>query len=237
LVATKSYSLPEAMEQFTPAVGAATAILPILNGMAHLDILSARFGAEHILGGKALISAALDNEGRVVLFAPLHELTFGELSGGFTDRTRALSALFDGCGFPAPVSANILQDMWDKWAQLAAGAGINCMMRGSLGDILSAPGGQEAILGLYAETRAVAAAPGFPSTPAYVNLITKMCSTAGSPLKASMLRDIERGSATEGEHVFGDLIARARALGVATPILDLARTHLATYEAGRAHVG
>src|SRR5271166_969339 len=234
LVGTKSYSLPEAMDQFAPTVGPTTAILPILNGMAHLDSLSARFGAEHVLGGKAVISAALDGEGRVVLFAPLHELTFGELSGSFTDRTRALSALFDGYGFDAPVSANILQDMWDKWFQLAAGAGMNRTMRASLGDILTAPGGQEAILALYAETRAVAAAAGFPSIPAYVEFTTKMYTTAGSPLKASMLRDIERGAATEGEHVLGDLTTRARALGVVTPILDLARIHLATYEAARA---
>src|SRR5947209_7741418 len=42
----KSYSLDEAMEQFAPAVGPSTMILPILNGMAHLDRLSARFGAD-----------------------------------------------------------------------------------------------------------------------------------------------------------------------------------------------
>jgi 2-dehydropantoate 2-reductase len=56
----------------------------------------------------------------------------------------------------------------------------------------------------------------------------------GSPIKASMLRDIERGSVTEGEHVLGELTARAGALGVVTPILDLARIHVAAYEAGRA---
>jgi 2-dehydropantoate 2-reductase len=234
LVGTKSYSLPEAMDQFAPAVGPATAILPILNGMAHLDILSARFGTEKVLGGKAVISASLDDDGRVVMHAPVHVLSFGELHGGFSDRTRALSNLFDGCGFEAPASANILQDMWDKWAQLAAGAGMNCLMRGTLGDILSVPGGQEAILSLYAETRAVAAAAGFPSTPAYVDFTTKMYTMAGSPLKASMLRDIERGGATEGEHALGDLVSRGRTLGVATPLLDLARIHLATYEAARA---
>jgi 2-dehydropantoate 2-reductase len=198
------------------------------------DSLSVFFGAKHVLGIKAVISAALDDEGRVVMFAPLHEPSFGEIHGGFSDRTRALSALFDGCHFDAPVRANILQDMWDKWTQLAAGAGMNCMMRGSLGDILTAPGEQEAILGLYAEARAVAAAAGFPSTPAYVEFTTKIFTTAGSPLKASMLRDIERRGATEGEHALGDLAKRGRALGVATPILDLARIHLATYEAARA---
>jgi 2-dehydropantoate 2-reductase len=80
----------------------------------------------------------------------------------------------------------------------------------------------------------VAAAAGFPSTPAYVEYATKLYMTAGSPFKASMLRDIERGAATEGEHALGDLTRRAKVLGVATPILDLARIHLATYEAARA---
>ena len=64
--------------------------------------------------------------------------------------------------------------------------------------------------------------------------MTTMFTTMGSPIKASMLRDIERGSVTEGEHTQGQLTARARALGVATPILDLARIHVAAYEAGRA---
>lgn len=45
-----------------------------------------------------------------------------------------------------------------------------------------------------------------------------------------MLRDIERGSVTEGDHLLGDLAARARALKVATPNFDLARIHVAVYE-------
>ena len=126
-----------------------------------------------------------------------------------------------------------MQDMWDKFAQLAAVAGMTCMMRASFGDILSAPGGRDAFLALYAECRAVAAAAGFSSTPSFVEFTTKLITTPGSPLKASMLRDIERGAPTEGEHVLGDLLARAQALDVATPNLNLARIHLATYEAAR----
>jgi 2-dehydropantoate 2-reductase len=49
-----------------------------------------------------------------------------------------------------------------------------------------------------------------------------------------MLRDIERGSVTEGNHILDDFAARARALGVVTPILDLACVHVVAYEAGRA---
>jgi 2-dehydropantoate 2-reductase len=234
LVGTKSYSLPEAMEQFAPAVGPATAILPILNGMAHLDALSARFGSGHVLGGMALINAGLDAAGRVVLVFPNHDLVFGEIAGGFSDRTDALSTLFEGTGFNPKVSDNILLDMWEKWALLGIGASMTCLMRAPIGDTLAVPGGRELILRLLAECWAVATAAGFPPRPAFTEFTTGLFTATGSPLKASMLRDIERGFPTEGDHILGQLTSRARALEVDTPILDLARIHVAAYEAGRA---
>jgi 2-dehydropantoate 2-reductase len=234
LVATKSYSLHEAMEQFAPAVGSTTAILPILNGMAHLDTLSARFGAERVLGGTALITATLDADGRVTLLSPIHDLIFGEIAGGFSERTRALSALFAGSAFNAKASDMVLQDMWEKWAALGTGAGMCCLMRSSIGDIVAVEGGREAMLRMLAESWAVATVAGFPPRPAFTEFVTTYYTTPGSPVKPSMLRDIERGSVTEGDHILGKLAARARALGVATPILDLARIHVAAYEAGRA---
>jgi 2-dehydropantoate 2-reductase len=234
LLSTKSYSLHEAMEQFAPAVGPRTAILPILNGMAHLDALTARFGVEHVLGGMASISATLDAAGRVVLMFPNHGLVFGEIAGGFSERTTALSALFEGSGFDPDASDKILQDMWEKWAQLGVGAGMTCLMRASIGDTLAVSGGRELILRLLAECCAVATAAGFPPRQPWTEFATTVFTTAGSPLKASMLRDIERGSPTEGEHILGELVSRARALGVETPILDIARIHVAAHEAGRA---
>jgi 2-dehydropantoate 2-reductase len=55
---------------------------------------------------------------------------------------------------------------------------------------------------------------------------------AGSPLKASMLRDIERGMPTEGDHILGDLLRRA-----AKPddhsLLRIAYLNVKAYEAGR----
>jgi 2-dehydropantoate 2-reductase len=234
LVTVKAYSLREAMDQFAPVVGPSTAILPILNGMTHLDSLIARFGARPVLGGVAQISAALDPEGHINHFGG-SELVFGEVAGGSSNRLHALSALFEGGGFASRASNEIPQDMWEKWVQLGTGAGITCMMRGPIGDIVAAPGGHEAILQLFDECCAIATAAGFPPRPAFVETRKAMFTKIGSPLKWSMLRDIERGSATEGEHVIGELIARANVLGVAAPILSLARIHIATYEAGRQH--
>jgi 2-dehydropantoate 2-reductase len=233
LLALKSYSLDEASNQFALAVGPKTTILPVVNGIAHLQSLSARFGADRVLGGMALISATLDADGRVVELLPNDELVFGELTGGFSDRTIALSAMFEGAGFNARASDAIMQDMWEKWTLLATNAGMTCLMRAPVGDIIAAPGGCDAILRLFHECSSVAEASGFKLRPPFVEFCMTLLTQAGSPLKACVLRDIERGAPTEGEHVLGDMVARARNLDVETPILDPARTHVAAYEIGR----
>jgi len=233
LVGVKSYSLDEAMDQFAPAVGPNTVILPTLNGIGHLDRLNERLGAEHVLGGIANISAGVDEEGRVVQFFPNHDLVFGEVSGSFSDRTRALQACFDGAGFNGRASDAVMQDMWEKFVQLGLVAGISCLMRASFGDSLAAPGGREAMFQIVGECCAIATASGFKPRPAFIEFDTTLITTVGSPLKSSMLRDIERGSTTEGDHILGDMVARAHALSIPAPVLNLARTHVAAYEIGR----
>ena len=237
LVALKSYSLDEAISQFAPAVGPETIILPVVNGISHLQSLAARFGAGRVLGGTAHISATLDADGRVIQLLPNDELVFGELKGGLTDRTTALSSLFEGAEFSARASDAIMQDMWEKWTLLATNAGVTSLMRAPIGDVIAAPGGRDTILRLFQECSSVAEASGFKPRPPFVEFCMTLLTQAGSPLKASVLRDIERGAPTEGEHVLGDMVVRARSLDVVTPILDLARTHVASYEVGRTRAG
>src|SRR5579863_9827254 len=115
LLSCKAYDLEGAIESFAPAVGPATAILPLLNGMAHLDALDRRFGAGHALGGLCVISATLDPEGRVRHLNDLHALVFGERDGASSKRVEAIDAALSSAGFDARLSAAIEQDMWDKW--------------------------------------------------------------------------------------------------------------------------
>jgi 2-dehydropantoate 2-reductase len=233
LVGVKSYSLDDAMSQFAPAVGPNTMILPILNGLKHIDALTARFGAAQVLGGLANVSAGLDADGRVVQFMANQTIVFGEIEGSFSERVLALQSLLQIPGIDVRASESIIQDMWEKFVQLSTLAGITCLMRASIGDILTVPKGEESIFRLFAECCAVATASGFEPRAPFIEFDRNLFTTANSPLKASMLRDIERGSATEAEHILGDMANRARALGIDTPLLNLARAHVAAYEVGR----
>jgi 2-dehydropantoate 2-reductase len=233
VVGVKAYSLDGAMGQFAPAVGASTMILPILNGLKHIDALTARFGSEHVLGGLANVSAGLDADGRVVQFMANQTIVFGETKGALSERVLAVEKLLRVPGIDVRASEAIMQDMWEKFVQLSTLAGITCLMRASIGDILTVPNGEASIFRLFAECCAVATASGFAPRAPFIEFDRKLFTTANSPLKASMLRDIERGSTTEAEHILGDMANRARALCIETPLLDLARAHVAAYEVGR----
>jgi 2-dehydropantoate 2-reductase len=232
LLSCKAYDLQGAMDSFAPAFGANTAILPLLNGMKHMDLLAARFGAGAVLGGQCIISATLDGEGRILHLNDLHFLSFGEQNGAKSPRVAAIAAAFSGAKFDSQLSLTILQEMWEKWAFIAAAAGICCLMRGAFGDIAAAGGSQYASA-MFAECCAIAAKNGFNPGETAVKRSIGMLTAAGSPIAASMLRDVERGAAIEADHIVGDLLARGGARESDYPLLQIAYAHLRTYEARR----
>jgi 2-dehydropantoate 2-reductase len=85
LLSCKAYDLEGALVSLAPAVGPGTIVLPLLNGMRHLDRLDATFGSAKVLGGLCVISAAIDQQGAVIHSMPSHLITFGERPGGITD--------------------------------------------------------------------------------------------------------------------------------------------------------
>jgi 2-dehydropantoate 2-reductase len=233
LLSCKAYDLAAAVDSFAPAVGPATAILPLLNGMRHLDLLDERFGAARALGGQCLISAKLDNKGGILHLNDSHLLTFGERAGNLSPRIDAIAAEIGKAKFELRASASILLEMWEKWVFLATLAGITCLMRSAIGDITAA-GGARLALDLLEECRSIAASAGFAPRAEFLEQTRSTVTAPGSPLTASMLRDIETGAPIEADHVLGDLVRRGdRVLSADRSLLRLAYTHLKAYESRR----
>jgi 2-dehydropantoate 2-reductase len=145
LLAVKAHGFSGAMSDLARAVGPKTMILPLLNGMGHMDLLSARFGSAAVLGGACKIAATVDAKGGIVQLDHLHELAYGERDGTQSDRTDQLDAVLRGAGFDARLTPEIEREMWEKWVLLAALGGITCLMRGGTGEVVAAPGGADFI--------------------------------------------------------------------------------------------
>lgn len=233
LLACKSYDLEDAIASLAPYVGPQTMVLPLLNGLRHLERLDAAFGADRVLGGLCGISSTLDDDGTIRHLSLPPRLVFGERAGGITPRVEALAAAMKGAKFEGRASDDIMQEMWEKVTALAALAAATCLMRAPVGAIVSSPGGPEFTKAMIAETVSIALASGHAPRPAMHDRMVKMLSDPTSKLSASMLRDVERGGPTEGDHILGDLLARGRVAGLDTPNLARAALHLAVYERTR----
>jgi 2-dehydropantoate 2-reductase len=235
LLSCKAYDLVSALDSIAPAVGPESAVLPLLNGISHLDALDARFGKDRVLGGVAQIGATLGANGRVEHLNRVHRVIFGERDGRRSARVAALAELMARARFDSALSEIILLEMWEKFVLLATLAGMTCLMRASVGAIMATHEG-EALMREFLDEggNAVAAAAGQAPRAAFLERARATLTARGSDFTASMLRDIERGGPTEGDHILGDLLRRARALGVATPLLRVAACHVEAYEARRA---
>jgi 2-dehydropantoate 2-reductase len=230
LLSCKAFDLEDAIKSFAPAVGPTTAILPLLNGMKHLDVLEQRFGANAVLGGQCAIAVTLNAQREIIQLTPMQSLGFGERDGKMSDRVRSIADVMAAGKFGAAASTQVIQDMWEKWVFLASLAASTSTMRAAVGPILAAPGGRDFILGILDECSAVATAEGHAPAGPFSERAKGMLAAEGSQLTASMFRDIKAGAKVEADHVIGDLIARGDAAKVPVPRLKIAYTHLKAYE-------
>src|SRR5438045_5974831 len=156
LLTAKHYDLDAAIETIRPGVGADTAVLPLLNGLVHLDKLDAAFGPENVLGGVAYVGAVLLPDGSIRHVNRLSGIAFGERGGGISERTKTIEQLFANTPVSAPANDNILQEMWEKFVMMGAMAGMNCLLRGNVGEIVATEEGEALMTEALAECRAVA---------------------------------------------------------------------------------
>ena len=229
-LSVKAYALEAAMNDFAAAVGPETIIFPVLNGMRHIDVLTKRFGEHAVIGGVCLVAAEIDHQGRIVQLADFQRLVYGERNGETTPRLKALDATLQGAGFDARLSPEIMQAMWEKWVQLASLGAITCLMRGTIGEIVAAPGGAELSIDALNESVAVATACGQKPLEKVLSRHATAMTAPGSSLTSSMYRDLRNGAPVEADHILGDFIERGSAHGVAAPLLKAAFVNLRVYQ-------
>lgn len=229
----KAFGLEQAVKDVAPAIGRDTLVMPVLNGLRHLDVLDQRFGPERVLGGLCAIAGTLDPDGTVRQLAELQQVTYGDREDSGSARVHAVDEQFSGAGFPTTLSDDIVQAMWQKWVFLASLAAISCLMRGTVGDVAAAPGGTTFANGVVDEAASIAAAGGHPMPDDELARIRATMTQEGSPFAASMYRDLSQGYPVEADHIIGDLVARAHDHGLAVPLLAAAYTNLGVYEHNR----
>ncbi len=230
LLTCKAYDLADAMASFVGAVGPSTVILPLLNGILHLETLDAVFGCQRVLGGACYISASRGADGRIVHNNDVHAIVFGDRDGAHKPQVEAIAKAFAGAKFDHRQTDIILQEMWEKWVFVAALAGITCLMRASIGDIAKA-GASELAMTIFDECATIATSQGFSPRAGVFYRTRRIFIAPESRLTASMLHDIEKNAPIEAHHILGDLLRRCDSGKRGKLLLEVAYAHVRAYEA------
>jgi 2-dehydropantoate 2-reductase len=229
IVTVKSFALDQVMDDITPAVGPATLIMPILNGMRHIATLQQRFGEDKVIGGLCKINATLGDQGEVIQMTPLHQLLYGALDGNNDARLQRVDAALRDCQVDTLFSDNIMDELWEKWLLLSTLGAVCCLARGNTQQILTSRGGEALLQGVFTEILSVITAEGYQPRPAVTARIFELLNNPATPMTSSMYRDLTQGSDIEADQVIGDLLLRAKRNGLATPLLNAVDVNLQVY--------
>ena len=187
ILTCKSYDLDSAIDAAAPHMAAGSGlVLPLLNGMAHIDVLRQRFGPDRVLGGLCGIFATLSPAGEVLQMEGLPpRIAFGRFKDQvdrnvLEEPARGVERMFGAANFNSKRVEPIEQGLWDKWVVLAAMAGGTCLMRGSIGAIVAGGDGTAIMEELVAETAAVARAAGYPPSDQHLTASRGILTAAGS---------------------------------------------------------
>jgi 2-dehydropantoate 2-reductase len=221
LVAVKHHHLPAAIEDMRPFVGGDTVVLSLLNGITSEDVLGAAFGRGRVLHGFVVGNDVL-REGSASRYSSIGRLVFGAAGGTPDDpRVRSLKALMDRAGIPTTVPADIIREQWWKFMLNVGVNQVSAVLRAPMGAFSTVPEVTELTRAASLEVVAVAQAEGIALAPTDVEAIFPIIAALAPYGKSSMLQDVEAGRKTEVEIFAGEVCARGRRRGVATPVNDV----------------
>ncbi|WP_259054835.1 ketopantoate reductase family protein [Methylohalomonas lacus] len=230
ILACKAYDLDSAIDAIAPVVDDDTTILPLLNGLVHLDALDARFSRRQVMAGFAHMALEQRSDGVIHHLNDFHRVVYGTRHASQKAHARRLAALGDKANLDSRWAEPIEQPLWDKFVFLATLAGATCLFRATLGEILHTRSGERFILDLLQECTAVASASGQPPTAETLADYRELLTDHTAAYTASMLRHMQRDAPTEAEHILGDMLRRADAQGIEASALALAYSNLQAYE-------
>ncbi|MCC9023841.1 ketopantoate reductase family protein [Bacillus nakamurai] len=231
IIASKAYSLKQVIKDVNPFVHASTVIIPFLNGYRHYNELFDAFSKQQVLGGLCFIESALNEKGEILHTSAAHRFVFGEWSGERTERIRELEKAFADVKAKVIVSTHIEKDIWKKYMFIAAQAGVTSLFQKPVGPILDTESGRNTAKRLFAEIGAIFRSDGVPADPNLEEESYRTLTSMSYHMKSSMLRDMERGQMTEGDHLHGFLLEKAKRLSVETPVLETVCANLQIYDA------
>lgn len=218
LLAVKAWQLNDAIESMKPLIGKETAVLPLMNGIEHISLLTDAFGREHVLGGLCRISSFLAGPGHITHVGVKPFVSFGELDDTKSKRVQALEAVFSALdGIDVVVPPDIQAAMWEKFIFICSTSGVGAVTRQPMGVYRSVPESRAMLESAVREAVELGRAKGVALPGDLFETLMQRIDGLPAAMVASMQKDIMEGRLSELDAQTGAVVRMGRASGIPTP--------------------
>jgi 2-dehydropantoate 2-reductase len=221
LFTVKGHDTDAAARALRPALGPASTVLTLQNGVESEARLGAILGAERLLVGTTLIATSLAEPGVIEQANPVRRIELGEPSGAVTPRVERVAAALRDAGVEVRITPDIRRAVWEKFVRLAPGATLATACRATIGEARSTPEGAALYRALIAETVAVGQAAGAGLPTDAVDAAVRLIAALPADMRTSLQLDFERRRRVELEDITGAVVRLGRRLDVPTPVYDV----------------
>lgn len=215
LVTVKAPMLGEALERVAPDVVSEGVVVPLLNGLEHMDVLRRRFGGRVAAGTISQYQAYRVGRVQIVESTPHPVVTMASdsLARGEVERTADLLRL---AGIDVRVGQSEKRVLWHKLARIAPLAAATSASRRTVGELRADPGWRARLEHALVETCRVAEADGVPVGFAEQwKIVERMADSTTT----SAARDVAAGQRSELDAIVGSVLRVAERHGIPCPTL------------------
>lgn len=233
ILAVKGYHLNETIPQVKQMVEQTNAfVLPLLNGMEHIETLRNAVGIEKVMGGLALIIATLNEQGHIIHSSKSSILRFGALHKDQEEICAKLEQINDIVNTNLIREEDILKQMWKKYMFITAFSGVTSSTQLPANFITEHEATFNVGKKVVFEIGRLAQLEG-------VNISDSEIEKEASKLKgypkgatSSMHQDMRKGLPIEVEHLHGGALRLATKHDVSIPVIETIYGILKPYEKG-----
>ncbi len=225
IIAVRACEYESALALAGPALGPDTIILPVIEGVQHLEVPPAD-PALRIIGAVFEGRVSLDADGILSQRPPAAELYIGALRSEDREVAVQLAGTLTGRGLKALPSPEIRALAWERFGYLAGGIATSVLMGQPLRDAVRFAGGTNFFADLLADGARIGTAAGFAPNMRRARAYERAFLLDGRPV--AVPPDIQNGgrAADEGTFILGEMVAIARRHGVRSFLLEKAWTRL-----------
>ena len=218
LFTVKTYDTLPACEALIPILGPQTSILTLQNGVNSRENIEAVLGRGKVIPGLAYVESTIASPGVVRQLGGPRKIVLGESDGSRSNRLLRITEALGGARIPIEVSEDIRRELWQKFLFICALAGVTCVTRLTLGEILESAETKWAFEETIRETYRAGLADGVKLDGAAVQRTLEVSSRMNREMKSSMQRDLEMGRRLEIDALNGTVVRLAAKYRVEAPV-------------------